>query len=145
MMRKELFLKQLTETSFILQNRVGDRIALVTKKDKILSVIGFEKTLFNDIDDLSKYLNSVITVQELAMNDSEDDSDIENSKVLGFPSKHKNHFDINSTPVPNYLKKENSSIRYVAGYYGLLFANGWAPSFCPKLSTFKVWSATVTS
>jgi hypothetical protein len=38
---------------------------------------------------------------------------------------------------PSYAKTENSTNRFAAGYYGILFANGWVASYCPKVSTIK--------
>ena len=123
-------LKPITETSWILQNE-GNRVALVTKNEKELIVIGkLGKNRFSDIKDLETFLNSKIEIEK---HDDEEVAELGN--VNGFPVKHVSAVAVEKQNLPVYKKTATSNIFYSAGYYGIKFPNGWVSSYCPKLST----------
>ena len=62
-------------------------------------------------------------------------------KINNLPIKHGNPQNIELDPIVIYSKKETSSVRIAAGYWGLKFANGWTPVFCPKVETTTTYES----
>ena len=127
-------LKPIGDTSWILQDAKQQRLALVSKVNNVLMAVGLDRTEFLEVDDLASYLGHTITVLE-PVADTDDDGADELSIVFGFPVRYQQVFDTQESPVPNFLKKQDSRIRYAAGYFGISFDRGWVPAFCPKLIT----------
>jgi len=44
---------------------------------------------------------------------------------------------LENNDLPLFIKKEDSKIYYVAGYFCLNYPKGWMPALCPKLSTLE--------
>jgi hypothetical protein len=55
--------------------------------------------------------------------------------VGAWPTKHQAVFNVQLEPVATYTKTAISTVRYAAGYWAFLFANGWQGSWCPKQQT----------
>jgi hypothetical protein len=132
-------LKALTDTSYIL-NKDGINHSIVTLTEEGLKAIGpLDQKLFPSTDDLEKYLGSSLSV-EIKDTDSDDGEEIGN--IEGYPIKHKTACDIetvdtNNKQVITYAKITKSKARFAAGYYALLFDNGWTGSYCPRIQTLE--------
>lgn len=124
-------LRPLTENSWILLGD-GNRLGLVNSADNKITVIGqITPKTYDNIEALQKRLGSKITIEKNIPAVKE----LELGEVFGFPVKHNSTHDLESEPVPNYLRSAKSKDRYAAGYYAIKFANGWTPWFCPRLTT----------
>jgi hypothetical protein len=124
-------LKPVTENSWILQ-KDGVRLAIITRKDDQLSALGkLGRNKFNDIKDLSGFLQANVRVEEKI---EDDDSEVLGD-IKGYPVKHQAVIpvvDFDTLPV-----YKRGKVPHSAGYYGIRFKNGWVTSFCPKLSTLE--------
>ena len=130
-------LKPITDERWILSS-AGNRIALLYKKDDGITAIGsITQKKFKDLDDLAKVLGGKMAIEEST---SAETISEETGQVFGYPIKHDQVFDAQEDPIPNYKRRSNSDIRFAAGYYGVLFPNGWVSSFCPKLTTLAQYS-----
>ena len=85
------------------------------------------KTTFADETEIQKKFGK-IKIEEREQTDIQ-------TTFLGYPIKHQNVTEVSKDP-PTYMKS-NGKIEFVAGYWGILFANGWSPAFCPKLETVE--------
>ena len=56
-------------------------------------------------------------------------------RIQHLPTRHPNPQNIQLEPYISYTRTTNSSLRFAAGYWGIRFAHGWVPGFCPKLET----------
>jgi len=129
----EYKLKSILDNCWILHNS-GIRIAIINKIDNAYKVIGkIDKKTFNSIEDIANYLKVSIVIEEPEV----DQQTTEIGDIDGYPIKHTKAFDIKNETFPSYAKVENSQTRFAAGYYGLLFPNGWAGAYCPKASTLN--------
>lgn len=125
-------LKQITDTSWILQKN-GVRIALLTIKEEKITVFGkIGKSLFDNMNELKNYLGGTFEIEQ-----SEEAITEELGDIRGYPSKHQGIIPIEDADLPAYKKSTSSNIVYAAGYYAILFKNGWTPWYCPKMSTLK--------
>jgi hypothetical protein len=58
-------------------------------------------------------------------------------KFGGYPTKHSPVTQTQASP-PTYVK-DGGKTEFVAGYWGLLFAQGWTQAFCPKAATIQTY------
>jgi len=56
-------------------------------------------------------------------------------KIGSLPTRHPNPQNIQHDPVVSYTRTSTSSMRFAAGYWGIQYAHGWVPGFCPRLDT----------
>jgi len=125
-------LKPVTDNSWILHDN-GTRLAMIIKTADGYSAIGqLDRKQFNDLDDLEQFLGG-----KLAVDEPEEEKEAEAGDVEGYPIKHSTSHDIKTDAYPSYSKVQGSSIRFAAGYYGVLFAHGWVYSYCPKTTTLE--------
>lgn len=128
----EFKLKPVTETSWILHSS-GVRLAMIVANGSGFRAIGqIEKKEFDNLEDLSKHLGGPVEFEEV-----EQEAEPEASDVNGYPIKHSTSFDVKEDKYPSYSKVAGSSLRFAAGYYGVLFAHGWVTSYCPKITTLE--------
>jgi hypothetical protein len=124
-------LKELTSTSWILQNS-GVRVAVITKVDGVLNSIGkLDRKTFADLDDLSNFLGDNVEM----VNTAEDDQGDVLGDIKGYPVKHRSVVPTEDHRVLPVYKR--GKVSHSAGYYGIRFKNGWVTSFCPKLLTLE--------
>jgi hypothetical protein len=117
---------QLTENSWIL--RAGDlNSGLLFKTDEGYLFLGAKtKSTFETLDDVKKKFGNIKVVEREEI--------INNNTLNGYPVKHNGQITKVSDQPPVYTK-EGGKTEFVAGYWGLLFQNGWTGAFCPKKST----------
>ena len=129
-------LKPITTTSWILSSG-GNRLALVYHQPNgnVACMGQLERKKFDDFQDLEQYLGGTLVIEESASIDVSLTDEL--GEIAGYPVKHDTIHDPQETPVPSYKKLANSDIRFAAGYYGVLFSNGWVAGFCPKLATLS--------
>lgn len=125
-------LKPISTTSWILQKDSAALTLIIKKKDQLISIGKLEKSIFDSIDDLEKFLGHKVEIQK-----SEEDSVDELGNIDQYPVKHTSAIQVNHDNLPVYKRTETSTTLYSAGYYGVKFPNGWVTSYCPKLSTLK--------
>ena len=127
-------LKEITETSYILE-KDGSNTGLVTVSTDGFKVIGpFDKKVFGDADELTRYLGGDLTIEA---RESEDDKEDEIGQINGYPIKHKSVFDVEEGNIVTYSKASKSKARFAAGYYALDFEHGWTGSYCPRTQTLE--------
>ena len=127
-------LKEITETSYILE-KDGSNTGLVTVSTDGFKVIGpFDKKVFCDADELTRYLGGDLTIEA---RESEDDKEDEIGQINGYPIKHKAVFDVEEGNIVTYSKASKSKARFAAGYYALDFEHGWTGSYCPRTQTLE--------
>lgn len=125
-------LKPVTETSWILHSG-GIRLAMMVANGVGFKAIGqLDKKEFDSLEDLADHLGGSVSFEEV-----EQDNEPEAGDINGYPIKHGSSFDIKEERYPSYSKAEGSSMRFAAGYYGVLFAHGWVNSYCPKTTTLE--------
>jgi hypothetical protein len=127
-------LKEITETSYILE-KDGSNTGLVIVSTDGFKVIGpFDKKVFGDADELTRYLGGDLTIEA---RESEDDKEDEIGQINGYPIKHKAVFDVEEGDIVTYSKASKSKARFAAGYYALDFEHGWTGSYCPRTQTLE--------
>lgn len=63
------------------------------------------------------------------------------TEVEGYPVDFEEVFNIEvNDGVASFTKNEKSSIRYAAGYFGIMFSDQYVPAHCPKLSTLEKYN-----
>lgn len=117
----------ITENSWFIRSGEGSIIGLMYKLegDTYLVANKVEKKYFNTFDDI-KETYGTLEIKERTLKKT-------NDTVNGYPVKHED-IEIVCEDPPMYYKT-NGKTEFVAGYWGLLFKNGWSPAFCPKAST----------
>ena len=124
-------IKPITDKSWILSSN-GDKVAIISQRTNGLSVLGnLPRKEYTSIDELVSHLGGNVDFEK----PSEPDIEKEAAEVNGYPIKHDVWYDEKHDTVSSYTRTKSSETRYAAGYFSLKFANGWSPSFCPKLST----------
>lgn len=118
-------ISNLTSNSWLLKGG-HEKTGLLIKKNEIYTFYSSEGTMriFSDYQKIEKYFGKL-------KNDEEKLSLTNN--ISGFPIKHDDIEIISENP-PVY-KKEGSSMKFYAGYYGLKYEGGWSMVFCPKVET----------
>jgi len=127
-------LKEITETSYLLE-KDGSNTGLVTVTVDGFKVIGpFDRKLFANADELTKYLGGMLTIEP---RESDDDKEDEIGQINGYPIKHKAVFDVEEGDIVTYAKTAKGKARFAAGYYALDFEHGWTGSYCPRTQTLE--------
>lgn len=116
---------QLTENSWIF--RAGDsNSGILFKIDEgYLFMAQKTRQTFASLDDVKKKYGNIKIVEREEV--------VDNSTLNGYPVKHANTKTVSEMP-PVYTK-DNGKTEYVAGYWGLLFPQGWTGAYCPKRAT----------
>ena len=117
--------KSVIEDSFwIVENR-GNRVGTIRKNlDSYTFYNTLEKT--ETLVDIKDFNITTVTTKTTSNNQS----------VLGFPTNQDIVYNGQLLDnVPAYTKTPKSKTYFVAGYWALLFATGWRPSFCPRHKT----------
>lgn len=107
-------------------NRVG---VLSSGADEftLLANNGVQK--FNNIETLQTTLGCTLKFET----DSQDSEPVD--RIDSLPTRHTNPQNIQQLPVVSYTRTSSSSMRFAAGYWGIQYAHGWVPGFCPRLDT----------
>lgn len=121
-------LLQLTNNSWILRTKTGTNGLLFFDEEKYVFMNTQVRNEFPTLDDVEKKFGK-LTVEERSIEEDE------NSTIDGYPVKHLGVNVLSENP-PTYKIGNNKTV-YVAGYWGIKFANGWSPAFCPKQSTVE--------
>lgn len=119
-------LTPLNETAWLLKDSGSIQGLVVEYPDHVLFLSPTEKTktTMDELKDRYGSLNMAISKVVT-----------KTSTIDGYPVKHDDIQVVSTTP-PIYVRR-NSSIEFVAGYWGFLQNNKWVQSFCPKLSTLQ--------
>lgn len=130
-MTKHMKLREFTGTSWVATLH-GERQALLVRSAT--------EILWMTPDGVEKYasMEALQSTQDVQFSMDKIDAQERSRDIImvgPWPSKHDVVFNIELTPVPTYTKTETSSVRYAAGYWAFLFANGWQGSWCPKQQT----------
>ena len=126
---KKITAKPINHQSWIL-SEWGNRVGVITNSSNIWTLL--EATVikqYQSLDSLQKEKNWLIVFEQKELKEEP----IE--EINNIPVKHSSPKNIQLEPVASYTKKESSSVRFAAGYWGIRFANGWTPVFCPKIET----------
>lgn len=120
---------QLTENSWIF--RTGDsNSGILFKTDTGYMFMGPKtRTHYSDLEAVKKKYGNIKVVEREEVVDS--------TTLNGFPVKHAPINKISETPP--YYTKEGGKTQFAAGYWGLLFQNGWTGAFCPKVATIQTY------
>jgi len=130
-MTQNMKLREFTSTSWVATLH-GERQALLVKTPNVvlwMTPDGVKE--FESMDMLQKTINAKFTMDVIKTQEIKPDVVM----VGSWPSKHHEVFNIEQDPIPTYTKTANSEVRYAAGYWALLFSNGWQGSWCPKQQT----------
>ncbi len=116
---------QLTENSWIF--RAGDsNSGILFKTDEgYLFMAPKTRQTFATLDDVKKKYGNIKIVEREEVVDS--------STLNGYPVKHTGIKAVEGTQYA--YTKDNGKTEYVAGYWGLLFQQGWTGAYCPKRAT----------
>jgi len=124
---------QLTENSWILYNK-RQKCGLMRTNGKGYSILG--EPFFGDylsFEELQERLGSSVKFVK-----SKIKKQAEENVLNDYPVKHIEMFDIETEEkYPTYTKKQGSSDRYAAGYYGVNFNGSWVPKYCPRAKTLN--------
>jgi len=129
-MRKGVLMqaKPLTESSFILMTDAGDRFGLLLKKDLGVELITSDtQNEFPNLESLEDLLGGSIHFIKPIENKGQSDIDIN-----GYPCRHVEIFDIEKGELITYKASPNSSVRWIAGWWGIRFTRGFITFLCPK-------------
>jgi hypothetical protein len=128
----EYKLRPVTETSWILLSN-GNRLAMIISDGNGYKAIGnLPHKKFDNLEHMAEILGGKIEFEEII-----EEVEPETSFVEGYPIKHANSYDILNNGYPSYTRISGGQIRFAAGYYSILFANGWSPVYCPKTVTLE--------
>lgn len=130
-----LKLNTVTSDSWVVKTPEQEVIGILTKTPGYYSLmINGARYRFGDKASLQKYFNGALNgvSEKFSVN-------AVSNFVAGYPVSHQTMFapeqGIHSLPV--YRKAETSTTLYAAGYYCVKFPNGWAPAYCPRVSTLE--------
>jgi hypothetical protein len=108
----------------------GNRVGVLSSTPTGLTLLSTDGVKqFESLEHLQRSLSWSIQFPEPAVEQEAVDS------IDGFPVRHKNPQNIETEPVTSYTKTATSNVRLAAGYWGIKYAHGWVPGFCPKLDT----------
>jgi len=125
---------QLTENSWIF--RAGDANSGILFKTLDGYMFLGPKTVSNyaSLDDLKKKFGNIKLVeraQEISTNNT----------LNGYPVKHNGDIEqVEHDKFPVYVKA-GTKTEFVAGYWGLLFQQGWTQAYCPKKQTIESYES----
>lgn len=125
-------LREITSTSWIASLHGERHAVLVQTAAKTLWLTSQGIQEFPNADELQKQLRVKLVQEEITVSEKDQTSEFH---VGPWPCKHQPVFNIVLEPIPTYTKTANSTVRYAAGYWAFLFANGWQGSWCPKQAT----------
>lgn len=126
---------KLTEKSWILKSGDSNNGILFDMGDQGYLVLNENKsTTYKSLDDVKKRYGSLSIAAKVK------ESTTKNATFKGYPTKHGDAIDCNHDTLPVY-KKETGKVEYVAGYWGLLFSQGWTAAYCPKFETTKTYKS----
>ena len=131
---KKITAKPINHQSWIL-TEWGNRIGVLTNTDNtcaLLEASGLRQ--FPSIKELEKEYDWQIVFEQKEIKEEPVD------KIGNIPVKHTSPQNIELDPITSYTKKEGG-VRIAAGFWGLKFANGWTPVFCPKLETVNQYES----
>jgi hypothetical protein len=128
---KKITAKPINNQSWIL-NEWGNRIGVLTCSDNEWTVLETtELKKYKSLENIQTEKNWKIVFEEKELKEEAVD------KIQQMPIKHTSPQNIEFDPVISYTKTPTSNIRFAAGYWGIKFANGFTPVFCPKIETTK--------
>lgn len=118
-------ISNLTANSWLVKGG-HEKTGLLLKKNETYVFYTSEGSMrmFSDYSKVEKYFGKL-------KNDEDKVSLTDN--IAGYPTKHENIEMISEEP-PIY-KKNDSTMQFYAGYYGLKYEGGWSMVFCPKVET----------
>lgn len=122
----------LTENSWIF--RAGDaNSGLLFKTDTGYMFMGQKtRTEYASLEEVRKKYGNIKVVER--------DETVDKDQTLnGYGVKHPNFKRVSDMP-PVYTK-DNGKTEYVAGYWGLLFQQGWTQAYCPKKATIETYQS----
>lgn len=122
---------QLTENSWIF--RAGDaNSGILFKTDTGYLFMGPKtRSTYASLDEVKKKYGNIKVIER--------EEAVDNSTLNGYPVKHAVISKVSDMP-PIYTK-DNGKTEYVAGYWGLLFQQGWTQAFCPKKATIDTYES----
>ncbi|CAB4123226.1 hypothetical protein UFOVP29_385 [uncultured Caudovirales phage] len=130
-MTQHMKLREFTATSWVAALH-GERQAMLAKTPTSVLWMTPDGVLeFASMELLQKTVDVKFTMDTLKT----EERNTQVTMVGSWPSKHDAVFNIELAPVPTYTKTATSTVRYAAGYWAFLFANGWQGSWCPKQQT----------
>lgn len=134
-------LKSITEASWLVISADGldSKIGLLSEqRDKIILLAGKVKTVFKNRNEVISFFNDDVFENAI-------ETKVHNNQtaffIRGYPVSHDNPAEARDYEgdLPVYTK-ENSDIKFSAGYYCLDFPKCWRPAFCPKLKTLESYN-----
>lgn len=129
---KKITAKPINNKSWILSewgNRIGVLTATSENKWTVLETTNLKN--YESIEKIQTDKNWKIVFEEKELKEEAVD------KIQNMPVKHASPQNIEFDPIISYSKTATSNIRFAAGYWGIKFANGFTPVFCPKVETTK--------
>ena len=124
--------KPISPTSWLISVG-GNKQGMCIQKNDQFHLVGIaiaRDQMFASFSEIETKLKIQIQFEEV----STDTKSEEQGDIAGFPVKHL-AYNISDGDRPTYTKTENSDVLYAAGYWGILFPNGWVLAFCPKHAT----------
>ena len=119
----------LTENSWLATSDLVGNIGLVFKRDDCYISTHNSDKVYSSLKEIATEFNEKLSEKSL----EEDKSKL---SVFGYPIRHDVMFDPkNDNNIPSYKTKEDSDIRYKAGYWILYTDYKYRVAFCPKEST----------
>lgn len=133
-------LKPITEAAWLVVSSDGldSKIGLLSEqRDKIILLAGKVKTVFKNRNEVISFFNDDVFTNAI---ESKVENDQTSYFIRGFPVSHDNPCEVTgyTGSLPVYTK-ENSDIKFSAGYYCLDFPKCWRPAYCPKLVTLETY------
>lgn len=130
-MTKHMKLREFTATSWVATLH-GERQALLAKTPSAVLWMTPDGVIsYNTMEALQMAQDVRFSMDKIHTEERKKDTVM----VGSWPCKHDAVFNIQLEPVPTYTKTATSSVKYAAGYWAFLFANGWQGSWCPKYQT----------
>lgn len=122
--------KSVTDNSWIVYDKNGIKEGLLSKERGKYVYIDTHISSFENKRQLVEYLGPFKFEQRVFVGD-------ELLLIAGYEVDTKEVFDVNEEYPPTFTKREGSTIKYRAGYYGLSFPHGYSLALCPKESTIE--------
>jgi hypothetical protein len=126
--------KPITDQTYILMTDSAERFGLLQIfENKVVLITSDTKNEFNSLRDLEDLISDRIHLQqpvELGENQVND--------IDGFPVRHAEVYDVHREGDQiSYRASPNSSVRWTAGWFGILFSRGFITFLCPKPSSLN--------
>jgi hypothetical protein len=124
-------LLHLTENSWLATSDMVGNIGLIFKRDDSYISTHNSDKIYTSLKEIADEYHEKLEEKQLEENKI-------NLDVFGYPIRHDIMFDPkNDNNVPTYKIKEDSNIRYVAGYWVVYTDYKYRTAFCPKESTIS--------